>query len=188
MPKSLEERSEKLLSRCEAMCLLCSKASTYWSVVKFCFQIPLVLTSSAMLIINSVSEDANVVKVPNIVVNAISVLLMSLNNTVKAGEKCELFHRLGQQFLVLSGQIENDVEVTENDFNIIAVKYENLINECLFEEIPSRYKIAVTESYKDRHVPLQLNGSVSTKKRPSCKGDVVLSTSNNVVTPSSNLV
>jgi hypothetical protein len=122
-------------------------------------------------------------------VNAISVLLMSLNNSIKASEKCDLFRRLGQQFLLLSGQIENDNELTEHDFNIISIKYENLINECLFEEIPSRYKIAVTEIYKDRHVPLQLNGSVSMKKRPSCKGDVVLSTSNsNNVVPSSDIV
>ena len=176
MVKSLEERSEKLLSRCEVMCLLCSKASTYWSVIKFCFQIPLVLTSSAMLIINSVSEDANVVKIPNIVVNVISVLLMSLNNSIKASEKCDLFHRLAQQFLVLSGQIENDVEVTENDFNIIAVKYENLVNECLFEDIPSRYKLQVAESYKDRHIPLQLNGIIGNNaRRAECKGDVVVS-------------
>jgi hypothetical protein len=79
MVKSLEERAEKLLSRTEAMVLLCSKASTYWSMIKFGFNIPLVLTSNAMLIINSISEDANVVKIPNIVVNAISVLIMSLN-------------------------------------------------------------------------------------------------------------
>jgi len=126
-----------------------------------------------------VSEDANVVKVPNIVVNAISVLLMSLNNSIKASEKGELFHRLGQQFLVLSGQIENDVEVTENDFNIIAVKYENLVNECLFEDIPSRYKLQVAESYKDRHIPLQLNGIIGNNARRAvvaeCKGDVVVS-------------
>ena len=134
MVKSLEERSEKLLSRCEAMCLLCSKASSYWSIIKFCFQIPLVLTSSAMLIINSISENANEVKIPNIVVNAISVLLMSLNNSVKASEKCDLFHRLGQQFLVLSGQIENDIELTENDFNIIGIMGNNarraVVPEC----------------------------------------------------------
>jgi hypothetical protein len=191
MVKSLEERSEKLLSRCEAMCLLCSKASSYWSIIKFCFQIPLVLTSSAMLIINSISENANEVKIPNIVVNAISVLLMSLNNSVKASEKCDLFHRLGKQFLVLSGQIENDIELTENDFNIIAVKYENLINECLFEEIPSRYKIQVGESYKDRHVPLQLNGIMGNNARRAvvaeCKGDVVISGGQPVVLSTSNM-
>ena len=52
MVKSLEERTEKLLSRTEALVLLTNKASGYWSMVKFCFNIPLVLTSSAMCIIN----------------------------------------------------------------------------------------------------------------------------------------
>ena len=129
MVKSLEERTDKLLSKTEAMVLLCSKASSYWSMIKFGFNIPLVLTSSAMCIINSISEDANEVKIPNIVVNAISVLIMSLNNSIKVSEKCDLLRRLGQQFLLLSGQIENDVE-----------------------------------SFKDRYVPLQLNGTIGNNK------------------------
>jgi hypothetical protein len=74
MVKSLEARAEKLLSRTEAMVLLCSKASTYWSMIKFGFNIPL-------------------------------VLIMSLNNSIKESEKCDLFRRLGQQFLLLSGQM-----------------------------------------------------------------------------------
>ena len=53
--------------------------------------------------------------------------------------------------------IENDTELDENEFNMIALKYENLINDVLFEEIPYRYKIQVAESFKDRYVPLQLN-------------------------------
>jgi hypothetical protein len=142
------------------MVLLCSKASGYWSMIKFAFNIPLVLTSSAMCIINSVSEDANVVKVPNIVVNAISVLIMSLNNSIKASEKCDLFRRLSQQFLLLAGQIENDNEITDSDFQLISLKYENLINDVLFEEIPQRYKLQVAESFKNRVVPLQLNGTI----------------------------
>ena len=181
MVKSLEERTEKLLSKTECMVLLCSKASSYWSMIKFCFNIPLVLTSSAMCIINSISEDANEVKIPNIVVNAISVLIMSLNNSIKASEKCDLFRRLGQQFLLLSGQIENDNEITDNEFNIISIKYENLVNDCLFEDIPHRYKIQVADSFKDRHVPLQLNGTIGNNKRPnSFKGEIVIS-NNNIV-------
>jgi len=81
----------------------------------------------------------------------------------------------------LSGQIENDNEITDNDFNIIAIKYENLVNDCLFEDIPHRYKIQVAESFKDRHVPLQLNGTIGNNKRPaSFKGEIVIS-NNNVV-------
>ncbi len=42
---TLQERIEKLLSKSEAMVLLCSKTSGYWSMIKFVFNIPLVLTS-----------------------------------------------------------------------------------------------------------------------------------------------
>ena len=157
---TLQERIEKILSKTEAMVLLCSKANGYWSMIKFAFNIPLVLTSSTMCIINSISEDANVVKIPNIVVNPISVLIMSLNNSIKASEKCDLFRRLSQQFLLLAGQIENDNEITDSDFQLIALKYENLINDVLFEEIPNRYKLQVAESFKHRTVPLQLNGTI----------------------------
>ena len=157
---TLQERIEKILSKTESMVLLCSKANGYWSMIKFGFNIPLVLTSSAMCIINSISENANDVKIPNIVVNAISVLVMSLNNSIKASEKCDLFRRLSQQFLLLAGQIENDNEITDSDFQLIALKYENLINDVLFEEIPNRYKLQVAESFKHRTVPLQLNGTI----------------------------
>ena len=80
----------KLLDKCEAMTLLCTKASSHWSLVKFCFNIPLVFTSSAMCIINSISTDANNVKVANIVVNAISVLIMSL--TVRVDGELSVKH------------------------------------------------------------------------------------------------
>ena len=162
---TLQERIEKILSKTEAMVLQCSKANGYWSMIKFGFNIPLVLTSSAMCIINSISENANDVKIPNIVVNAISVLIMSLNNSIKASEKCDLFRRLSQQFLLLAGQIENDNEITDSDFQLIALKYENLINDVLFEEIPNRYKLQVAESFKHRTVPLQLNGTIGNNTR-----------------------
>ena len=144
---------------------VCSKASGYWSMIKFAFNIPLVLTSSAMCIINSISEDANEVKIPNIVVNAISVLIISLNNSIKAIEKCDLFRRLSQQFLLLAGQIENDNEITDSEFQLISLKYENLINEVLFEEIPTRYKLQVAENFKNRVVPIQLNGTIGNNLR-----------------------
>jgi hypothetical protein len=178
---NLTFKVEKLLSKTEALVLLCSKASGYWSMVKFAFNIPLVLTSSAMCIINSISEDANEVKIPNIVVNAISVLIISLNNSIKASEKCDLFKRLGQQFLLLAGQIENDDEIDDHEFSLLALKYENLINDILFEEIPNRYKMQVVESFKDRHLPLQLNGTIGNNKSfvpPSNSAEIVMKQQN----------
>jgi hypothetical protein len=161
---TLEEKIEKLLSRTEALVLLCSKAGGYWAFIKFCFAIPLVLTSSAMCVINSISDDAEAVKIPNICVNAVSVLIMSLNNSIKASEKCDLFRRIGQQLLLLTGKIENDNEITEEDFKLLAMTYENLVNDMDFSEIPDRFKRQVVESFKDRQLPLQLNGCSGNNK------------------------
>jgi hypothetical protein len=153
---------DKMLDKCEAMTLLCTKASTHWSFVKFCFNIPLVLTSSAMCIINSISNDANSVKIPNIVVNAVSVLIMSLSNSVKASEKFEIFKKLSQQFMVLSQEIETlEGNVANEKYHILSLKYDNLIQDCAFEDIPYKYKQQVADIYTkaNRYVPIQLNGT-----------------------------
>ena len=81
-----KDKLEKLLDKSECLVLVCSSACNYWSFIKFLFSIPLVLTSSAMCIINSISDDANAIKIPNIIVNAVSVLIVSLNNSIKASE------------------------------------------------------------------------------------------------------
>ena len=113
----------KLLDKCECLTLLCTKGSSYWSLVKFCFNIPMVITSSAMCIINSISEDANSVKIPNIVVNAISVLIMSITNSVKPAEKFDIFKRLQQQFMELSVEIEaiEDDDISQEQYNIFVL-------------------------------------------------------------------
>lgn len=161
---SLDNKINKLLDKTESLILLCSKASGYWSMIKFCFAIPLVITSSAMCVINSISDNAEDVKIPNICVNAVSVLIMSLNNSIKASEKCDLFRRIGQQLLLLTGKIENDNEIDEAEFKLLAMTYENLVNDISFEEIPDRYKRQVIECFRDRYLPLQL-GTAETKKR-----------------------
>jgi hypothetical protein len=163
-------KKQKILDKSEAMTLLCSKAANHWSFVKFCFTIPLVITSSAMLIINSISHDANTIKIPNIVVNGISVLIVSLNNNIRASEKFEVFKKLSQQFMVLSQEVEAiEGEITPEQYSIIILKYDNLIAGCMFEEIPQRFKLLVGNLYTkaDRYVPIQINGTcglLSTKR------------------------
>jgi hypothetical protein len=157
-------QKNKLLDKCEAMTLLCTNASTHWSFIKFCFNIPLVLTSSTMCIINSISEDANSVKIPNIVVNAVSVLIMSLNNSIKPAEKFEIFKKLSQQFMILSQEIEaiEDLDELKNKASLLTLKYDNLIQDCMFEEIPQKYKLMVASKYTEanRFVPIQINGTI----------------------------
>jgi hypothetical protein len=116
-----------------------------------------------MCIINSISENANDIKIPNIIVNAVSVLIMSLTNSIKASEKFEIFKKLSQQFMLLSQEIEAcDGVVTKETFNILSLKYDNLIQDCSFEEIPLKYKTEVAKCFTDaeRHIPIQLNGII----------------------------
>ena len=142
----------KLLDKCEALTLLCSKAVTYWSFIKFCFSIPLVITSSGMCIINSISTDANSVKIPNIVVNAISVLIISLNNNIKGGEKFESFKKLSQQFMILSQEIEAiDEDIRKEKVALLTLKYDNLIADCAFEDIPEKYKYGLLQNIQ-KHI------------------------------------
>jgi hypothetical protein len=140
------------------MVLICTKVASHWSFIKFCFNRPLVITSSAMCIINSISEDWNTVKIPNIAVNAVSVLIMSLNNSIKAGEKFETFKKLSTQFMVLSQEVEGiEEEITKEKAELFVLKYDNLIADCMFEEIPEKYKLLVASKYveAERHIQYQ---------------------------------
>lgn len=170
---------QKLLDKSECLVLLCSSACNYWSMIKFAFSIPLVLTSSAMCIINSISEDANAIKIPNIVVNAVSVLIVSLNNSIKASEKAENFKKLSNQFMTLTQEIDSfDQEnlITKERYEMIMIKYDNLVQDCDFEDIPNKYKLSASRSFysNNRSVPIQLNGVIGNNnasemimKRPS---------------------
>jgi hypothetical protein len=112
-----------------------------------------------MCIINSISTDANEVKVPNIVVNAVSVLIMSLSNSIKASEKLDLFHRLSIAFMQLSCEIENyDDDVNNDELKLLNNKYENLVTQCLFEEIPDYVKRQIIKIFEFKQKPIQLNG------------------------------
>lgn len=161
---------KKLLDKSECMTLLCTRGASHWNIIKIAFAIPLVFTSSAMCIINSISSKSDDVKIPNIVVNAVSVLIMSLSNSIKASEKLDVFHRLSIAFMSLSVEIENlDEDVSADELKLIHNKYENLVSQCLFEEIPNYIKKQVLKLFEYKHKPIQLNGLSGLSKSPSVK-------------------
>ena len=165
----MDERSVRLLDKCEAMSLLCSKATSYWSLLKFIFQLPLIFTSAIMCVLNAMeNETKNTMKLPNIVVNGVSVMVLSISNQLKVPEKVELFKNLSNQFLLLAHSIEalEPENITREIINTTTEKYDILLQQCLFEDIPKRYKMEVIKAFEGRAVPLQLNGA-SGLVRPS---------------------
>jgi len=157
----MDERTIKLLDRCEAMSLLSTKASSYWSFIKLMLQFPLIFTSSVMCILNSFEKDGdNNMKIPNVVVNGCSVLIMSLQNNLKVSEKVELFKSLSNQYLILAHSIEalEPDNITREMINNFTDKYDMLQSQCLFEDIPQKYKKEVIIVFKNRFLPIQING------------------------------
>jgi hypothetical protein len=156
----MDERAFKLYQKCEAMSVLTQKACNYWSLVKRIFQVPLILTSSVMCILNSFDDDKGKMRIPNVVVNGVSVLLISYQSNLKVFEKCELFKNLSNQFLKLAHDVEgkDPEELDRNTINSFIEKYDGLIESCLFEDIPKSIKLEVIKLFENKSLPLQLNG------------------------------
>ena len=167
----MDERAYSLLDKCECMSLLCSRASARWSLIKFIFQIPLILTSSIMCILNSFDDGKGVMKIPNVVINGVSVLLISYQSNMKVAEKTELFKSLSNSFLQLAHEIEGKPPelLGRDNVNILTDKYDSLLMACLFEDIPNSMKLEVIKIFEGKALPLQLNGGsgLSSKKRIS---------------------
>jgi hypothetical protein len=105
---------------------------------------------------------------------------MSLNNSIKAPEKYELFKKLSQQFMTLSQEVESCDNMDKEKYNVFLLKYDNLTQDCLLEEIPHRYKQEVIKSFGSRFLPIQLNGTIGNNRPASFKGEIVISENNNV--------
>jgi hypothetical protein len=114
-----------------------------------------------MAIINSITADGNDLKLYNIIVNSVSVLIISLNNSIKASEKADNFKKLSQSYLLLVSEIEND---EKKDLHLYNIKFDNLINDIEFSDINTSIKKQVNMLFDDDELPLQIK-IVDLKKR-----------------------
>ena len=52
---------QKLLDKSECMALLCTKANTHWSFIRFLFQIPIIIIATVMVVMNSFSGSGEII-------------------------------------------------------------------------------------------------------------------------------
>lgn len=170
-----KDKLKVLIDKCEALTILCNKATSDWYKVKVALQLPLMITSSLMCVLNSYFRDnLELMKLPNVIVNGASVFFLAIQNSLKVPEKVELFKNLRHSFLTLAHTFENivdnDEEITSNDIANYMDKYDNLVNQVLFEDISYRHKQFVADLFNEegKPLPIQLNGgSGLSKKRKS---------------------
>ena len=148
-----------------------TKSNEYYSQIKQVISIPLIVSSSLMTILNSGSFNPDDMKVPNIVINACTALLISLINNYKIVEKQQTFRNLSLKYMGLLHDIEdklaNDMNLEADEVRAVIKQYDDLISQTEYI-IPTRIKNKVKSHYQGKlHLPIILNGDAKSPSRPS---------------------
>lgn len=151
--------------------ILTTKTNEYYSQIKQVINIPLIISSSIMTICNSGSFEPEMMKIPNIVINALTALLISLINNYKIIEKQQTFRNLSIKYMTLLHDIEdklaNDDNLEPDEVRTIIKQYDDLITQTEYI-IPARIKNKVKNLYQGKmYLPVILNGDSPTPSRQS---------------------
>lgn len=144
------------------MNVLLTKSYERFSMIKQLCNIPLILSSCVMAIINASQKDANDIKSFNITINSITVMLLSLISNFKVQEKETLFQTLSNKFMKLTHKIEDDLA---NNFDFLErvhlqehIQNYDILIEQITETIPRDIQNKVKQMYCDKKtLPAFLN-------------------------------
>ena len=155
------ERKNILLHRCEAMSLLTIKASYHWNFIKQLLSFPVIVINSILCILNSFDDKTMSLKLPNVIINGLSVLIMSITTNLKSAEKTEIFKNTSNSFLLLTHEIEGIEDIDNEKINILQDKYDAIITTVPFEDIPKKIKLEIATNFKNmnKSLPIQINGN-----------------------------
>ena len=155
------DRKNILLHRCEAMSLLTIKASYHWNFIKQLLSFPVIVINSILCILNSFDDKTMSLKLPNVIINGLSVLIMSITTNLKSAEKTEIFKNTSNSFLLLTHEIEGIEEIDNEKINILQDKYDAIITTVPFEDIPKKIKLEIANNFKsmNKALPIQINGN-----------------------------
>ena len=142
--------------------MLCGRSYEHFSFIKSLCNIPLILITSILSIINASSFDPVEMKLPNVIVNGSCALIMSMIGNFKIAEKESLFKQVNQKMTRHCHNIEdmlnNSLETLDSeDVSQVIKEYDNIVemNEHTF---PSHIKRKITNVYKGKKaLPAVLN-------------------------------
>ena len=132
--------------------ILCDECYNYNVMRKNLFNMPLIFCSSIMTVFNSSSFDADTMKIPNIILNSLTTLILALIGNLKFVEKQNNFHSNGIKFNRLCHKIEdaltNDIETIESE------KIRQFIDEydVLNENLEYPYVASIKEKIRKRYL------------------------------------
>lgn len=176
------------------MTVLLQEHSDYYSFVSHCFNLPLIFSSSIMTVLNSSGFDSDQMRIPNIVLNASTSLILSLIGNFKFSDRVSNFNNISKKYNILTHRIEDKVinrdveEINLETIRNIISEYDSL-NESVLYPFTNRIKERVKKRFNGKKclpnclnctTDLICNSPTTTKKRMSVSllgssnGDLVI--------------
>ena len=134
--------------------ILCSQSAEHFSFLRSMVNLPLILSSSVMTVLNSMSDNSNEMKYANIVLNTWTSLILSIIGNFKLTEQATNFKQIEIKMNKLTHKIEDflsiDLESTKiEDIRAIINEYDAL-NESLDFPFPNFIKNRVKKVYSGK--------------------------------------
>ena len=134
--------------------ILCDETMNFYSMIKSIVNLPLILSSAVMTIMNSSDLSSHDMKVPNIIINGSTTLLLALVNNFKLPERINNFRTISIKMNKLCHNIEDKLtnsldEVTTENIRLFINDYDNL-NETLEYSFPNFIKERVKKRYTNK--------------------------------------
>lgn len=109
----------------------------------------MIVTNSAMVIINAIIAGQDLLKVLNIILNLSTGLILSLISNFEIYENIQQFHQLQIKFNKLSHQIDSKIT---NDINNISTEYISSVvdgYDAIYESIEFNFPNAIKKELKN---------------------------------------
>jgi hypothetical protein len=153
--------------------LLAEQACDHYNFVKNIINIPLIITNTVMVIINSIIENQDLLKILNIILNASTGLILSLISNFKVYEKIQQYHQLQIKFNKLNHQIDSKMN---NDMDTITTQYitgiiedYDQILESIEYAYPTKIKTKIKQQYDGKlSLPASLSVDIVECKTDCC--------------------
>ena len=149
--------------------ILSIRTSTFYNRIKNIIQLPIILISSVMAILNSTFPPDDM-QISNVVLNGCTAFLMNLAGTYQIAEKASRFKSVGQKWSQLLHLIEdkiNNSNLDSSDIQDITRIFDEIVSQC--DDIPQFICNNVKKTFRDRHMPviLQDGSSSPSRSRPT---------------------
>ena len=146
--------------------ILCSQSAEHFSFLRSIINIPLILSSSTMTVLNSMDEGNNNMKYANIVLNAWTILILSLVGNFKLPEQATNFSQIQVKMNKLCHQIEDKLTIDLESCKIEDIRHFINDYDALYEQLdysfPNFIKNRVKKIYSGKKVlPNILNCEIS---------------------------